>query len=80
MDTSSYYKTLSSYSEMRPGDFLVLRKSHTVMFLYWVDAAKTQMMIIEQGGQGNTVICSIHAVSYYSSQNYIARRRVDFQR
>ena len=80
MDTSSYYRTLSSYSEMRPGDFLVLRKSHTVMFLYWVDAAKTKMMIIEQGGDGNTVICSIHDTSYYSSQNYIARRRTDFKR
>ncbi len=78
MDTSSYYKTVREYSEMRPGDFMVLRKSHTVMFLYWVDAAKTRMMIIEQGGDGNTVICSIHDLSYYSSQGYIVRRRASF--
>ena len=38
MNTSNYYKTLRSYSELRPGDHIVLAKSHTVMFLYWMDA------------------------------------------
>ena len=75
--TSSYYETIK-FADMRPGDLFVMGSNHTVMFLYWVDAAKTQMMIIEQGGDGNTVICSIHDLSYYSSQGYIARRRVDF--
>ncbi len=76
--TSSYYETVD-FSEMRPGDLLVMGKNHTIMFLYWVDQAKTQMMIIEQGGDGNTVICSIKDLSFYSSQGYIARRRVDFK-
>lgn len=76
--TSSYYETVD-FSELRPGDLLVMGKNHTIMFLYWVDQAKTQMMIIEQGGDGNTVICSIKDLSFYSSQGYIARRRVDFK-
>lgn len=74
MNTSAYYKTLSSYSELRPGDHLVMAKNHTVMFLYWMDAEKTKFMIIEQGGDGNTIICSIKDASYYSSQGYIPRR------
>ncbi|MBO4298775.1 MAG: Ig-like domain-containing protein [Clostridia bacterium] len=74
MNTSSYYKTLSSYSELRPGDHLVLAKSHVVMFLYWMNAEKTQFMIIEQGGDGSTVICSIKNAAYYSSQDYVPRR------
>ncbi len=74
LTTSSYYETIK-HSEMRPGDMMVLHNSHTVMFLYWVDTAHTKMMIIEQGGDGNTVICSIHDLSYYTSQGYIARRR-----
>lgn len=76
--TSSYYETID-FSQMRPGDMLVMGKNHVVMFLYWVDHAKTQMMIIEQGGDGNTVICSIKDLTFYSSQGYIARRRVDFK-
>ena len=76
LTTSSSYKTIQ-HSEMRPGDMMVLHNNHTVMFLYWVDTAHTKMMIIEQGGDGNTVICSIHDLSYYTSQGYIARRRAD---
>lgn len=78
MNTSTYYKTLSSYSELRPGDHLVMAKNHTVMFLYWMDAEKTKFMIIEQGGDGNTIICSIKDASYYSSQGYIPRRVSSF--
>jgi len=74
---SSYYENISFF-QMRPGDMLVMGGNHVIMFLYWVDAAQTQMMIIEQGGDGNTVICSIKDLAYYSSQGYIARRRVDF--
>ena len=74
MNTSSYYKTLSSYKDLRPGDHLVLAKSHVVMFLYWMNAEKTQFMIIEQGGDGNTVICSIKDAAFYANQRYIPRR------
>ena len=78
MNTSNYYKTLRSYSELRPGDHIVLAKSHTVMFLYWMDAEKTKFMIIEQGGDGNTVICSIKNASEYASKGYIPRRVSSF--
>ena len=78
MNVSKYYKTLSSYSELRPGDHLVLAKSHTVMFLYWMDAEKTKFMIIEQGGNGNTIICSIKNASDYASKGYIPRRVSSF--
>ena len=74
MNTSAYYRSLTSYSELRPGDHLVLAKSHVVMFLYWMNAEKTQFMIIEQGGDGSTVICSIKNASYYASQGYVPRR------
>ena len=78
MNVSNYYKTLRSYSELRPGDHIVLAKSHTVMFLYWMDAEKTKFMIIEQGGDGNTIICSIKNVSEYASKGYIPRRVSSF--
>ena len=78
MNTSNYYKTLRSYSELRPGDHIVLAKSHTVMFLYWMDAEKTKFMIIEQGGDGNTIICSIKNASEYASKGYIPRRVSSF--
>lgn len=78
MNTSNYYKTLKSYSELRPGDHIVLAKSHTVMFLYWMDAEKTRFMIIEQGGDGNTIICSIKNASEYASKGYIPRRVSSF--
>ncbi len=74
MNTSSYYKTLSGYDQLRPGDHFVLAKSHVVMFLYWMNAEKTQFMVIEQGGDGSTVICSIKDVAFYSSQGYVPRR------
>ena len=74
MNTSPYYKTLTSYGELRPGDHFVLAKSHVVMFLYWMNAEKTQFMVIEQGGDGSTVICSIKNASFYASQGYVPRR------
>ena len=69
-----YFKTLKSYEEMRTGDILVLSNRHVIMFLYWANSAKTQMMIIEQGGDGNTVICSVKTVAEYQQENYIPRR------
>ena len=51
-----------------------MAKNHVVMFLYWMNAEKTQFMVIEQGGNGSTIICSIKDVAYYSSQGYVPRR------
>lgn len=73
---SSYYKTVSR-NEMRPGDLLVKSGSHTILFLYYTNDAKTQMMCIEQGGNGNTVICSVFNVSSYAS--YTPKRQVGFR-
>lgn len=73
---SSLYKNISR-TDMRPGDLLVRSGNHTVLFLYYTNAAKTQMMIIEQGGNGNTVICSVMSVAKYS--NYTPRRQKTFR-
>ena len=64
---TNLYKTLDGYEDLRTGDMLLCSDNHVVMFLYWVDNAKTKMMIIEQGGDGNTVICSIQNAAKYQS-------------
>ncbi len=76
---SSYYRTISSYNDLRPGDFLVRSGDHTVLFLYYVDAFKTKMMVIEQGGDGSTVICSIFDTNYFVSKGFVPRRRNTFK-
>ena len=76
---SSYYKTISNWTNMRTGDLMVKSGNHTILFLYYVDAAKTKMMMIEQGGDGNTVICSIQEVSKYKSKGYIIRRKTTYK-
>ncbi len=76
---STYYRTLSSYSDLRPGDILVKSGDHTVLFLYYVDAFKTKMMIIEQGGNGSTVICSVFDTSWFESRGYVPRRQTSFR-
>ena len=73
---SSLYKNIGR-TDMRPGDLLVRSGNHTVLFLYYTNAAKTQMMIIEQGGNGNTVICSVMSVAKYSG--YTPRRQKTFR-
>ena len=73
---SSFYKTVSR-NEMRPGDLLVKSGVHTILFLYYTNESKTQMMCIEQGGNGNTVICSVFNVSSYGS--YTPKRQVGFR-
>ena len=76
--TSKYYKDIT-YPELRPCDILVRAASHTLMFLYWTDADRTQGMFIEQGGtdEYGTTICSIRAISNYKTY-YKPRRRADF--
>lgn len=82
MATSNLYRELDSYEELRTGDMLLCADNHVVMFLYWVDSAKTRMMIIEQGGDGNTVICSIQNLAKYQStnprENYLPTRLASY--
>ncbi len=75
---STHYRTLSDYDQLRPGDLLVKSGDHTVLFLYYVDAFKTKMMIIEQGGNGSTVICSVFDTAWFTSRGYVPRRQVTF--
>ena len=75
--SSSAYKTIKDFKAMRPGDLICKGGSHVVMFLYYVNDAKTEFMMIENGGAEpgtNTVHCDIYPASYYSSRNYKVRR------
>ena len=76
---TSYYKQIASYTDLRPGDFLLKSGDHTVLFLYFTNAAHTKMMIIEQGGNGNTVICSEYSVSYFQGKGFKPYRRATFK-
>lgn len=75
---STFYRTLSGYDKLRTGDLLVKSGDHTVLFLYYVDAFKTKMMIIEQGGNGSTIICSVYDAAWFSSRGYVPRRQTTF--
>jgi hypothetical protein len=75
--SSSAYKTIKDYEDLRTGDLICKSKAHVVMFLYFVNAEKTKMMITENGGNehgSNTVHCIIKNVSEYRSQGYKVRR------
>ena len=75
--SSSAYKTISNYEDLRTGDLICKSKEHVVMFLYFVNAEKTKMMITENGGNehgSNTVHCIIKNVSEYRSKGYKVRR------
>lgn len=75
--SSKAYKTIKSFKSMRPGDLICLGNRHVVMFLYYADADKNKIMIIENGGSEpgtNTVHCAVHNVSYYTKQGYRVRR------
>ncbi|MDO4547839.1 MAG: Ig-like domain-containing protein [Clostridia bacterium] len=79
--SSGLYRSVSSYDDLRPGDIIVRGHDHAIMFLYYVDEAKTQMMIIEQGGgtstdMHNTVTCSIVNRSRYESKYKIRRAKL----
>lgn len=77
---SNRYKTITGSNNMRPGDVLVKNNVHVVMFLYYTDNAKTQMMIIEQGGgeEPNTIACRTKLISTYTNNGYIIRRPLIF--
>ena len=75
--SSSAYKTIKNYEDLRTGDLICKSKEHVVMFLYFVNAEKTKMMITENGGNehgSNTVHCIIKNVSEYRSKGYKVRR------
>lgn len=75
--TSSAYKTIRDYGDLRPGDLLCRSGRHVVMFLYYANAAKTQIVIIEQGGTEaaiNTCSTSIKDIGEYSNNSYVIRR------
>ena len=75
--SNSAYRTIKDFKAMRTGDLICKGGSHVVMFLYYVNDAKTQFMMIENGGEEagtNTVHCDIYPTSYYSSRSYKVRR------
>ena len=74
---SSAYKTVKDYKNLRTGDLICLGGRHVVMFLYFVNADKTKMMIIENGGieaGTNTVHCMVMKTKWYTSRGYKVRR------
>jgi len=75
---SNFYRSFTDYKDLRPGDILVKSGDHVIVFLYYVDSLKTKMMIIEQGGDGSTVICSIYDAKWFSSKGYVPRRQISF--
>lgn len=79
--SSNYYKAVSNKNSLRPGDLFVRapNSGHTILFLYYIDASKTRAMVIEQGGNGNTVICSVTAPASYLSNGYVMRRQASFR-
>ena len=71
------YKTIADYGQLRTGDLICRSSAHVVMFLYWANTEKTQMMIIENGGiepGTNTVHCMIMDTAFYTSKGYSVRR------
>ena len=79
--SSSAFTTLSTSDTLMPGDILVRNGRHVVMFLYYANSAKTQIVVIEQGGSEagiNTISTSLYALSYYYNNSYIPRRLTDW--
>ena len=75
--STTVYRTLTDTKDLRPGDILNKSGSHVVMFLYYADAERTQMVIIEQGGgeiDTNTISCSIRDIASYIDKGYKIRR------
>ncbi len=75
--STTKFTTLSTYAELRPGDILVRSGRHVVMFLYYANSDRSQIVIIEQGGTEagiNTISASIQSLSSYYSNSYIPRR------
>ena len=78
--TVASHTNLKGYQQLRPGD-LIVKSGHVVLFLYYTNSFRSQIMIIQQGGRPalNTVGCAVKPLSYYSGDSaYIARRRRPF--
>ena len=76
--SASYYKTFTDTENLKPGDILVRSGRHVIMFLYYANSAKTQMVIIEQGGGNdytNTISCSIKNIQAYLDSGYKMRKK-----
>ncbi|MBE5808555.1 MAG: hypothetical protein E7317_09485, partial [Clostridiales bacterium] len=74
---ASYYVTINDWTALRTGDLINKSGAHVVVFLYYTDAAKTQFMLIEQGGGEaaiNTVSCNVRTVAAYRDAGYSIRR------
>lgn len=74
---SSAYRTISGFGSMRTGDLICKGHAHVVMFLYYANADKSKVMIIENGGiepGTNTVHCMIMDVKWYKDRGYKVRR------
>lgn len=75
--TTPVYTTVTDKTTMRPGDIINRPNAHSIIFLYYADKAKKQMVILEQGGRGeytNTVWCSIVNLNTYLNSGYKIRR------
>lgn len=75
--SSSAYRTISNPNALRTGDLICKAYAHVVMFLYYANAEKTKLMVIENGGiepGTNTVHCIVMDLSWYTSRGYKARR------
>ena len=81
MYSTDIYTTITDRKGLKPGDIIVKGNAHVVMFLYYANEAKTQIVIMEQGGAGlytNTIWTSIKYLSKYTSDGYIMRRLTSY--
>ncbi|MDD2648422.1 MAG: Ig-like domain-containing protein [Eubacteriales bacterium] len=79
-DTEKFY-TVRDYEKLKPGDLMVRFGSHVVMFLYYANESKTQIVIIQQGGNEpaiNTVSTGVYNLDYYTDNDYFIRRHTSF--
>ncbi len=75
------FKTLPDPLDMHPGDIIVSGYNHVVIFLYYANPDKTQVVVIEQGGSEfgiNTVSTGIYDTDHYFKNGYIPRRLSDW--
>jgi hypothetical protein len=75
---ATYYKTISDWDTLRPGDIIVNRGTHVALVLYYADFMRTQLMLLHQGGLPNTINIIINS-EYTKENGYIARRQSTFR-
>ncbi len=60
-----------------PGDILVANYRHVVMFLYYANGDRTQIVTLEQGGlkiDAATVLADVYPIRYFQDNHFIPRR------